>query len=1029
MMKITIQLAVTLVLLMFSTVALSQQIIKGTVTDENGDALPGVSVLIKGTSTGGVTDIDGNYSFGGSENAEILVFSFIGYNTVEVPITGRSVIDYQMKLNITQLSEVVVTAFGIKQERKKLGYAVQEINAEEITETNQPNLINSLQGRVAGVQINSSGGGAGAGSNIIIRGITSLSPGADNQPLFVVDGIPISNQTASGNVLPSAGSNAVSSAEQFSNTNRAADINPDDIASMSILKGASATALYGLRAANGVVLITTKKGQSGKMRVDLTSSVSADNVVTFPGVQTRFREGREGSIRTNSDGSQSSTRFQTLGPAYAESDIVYDPFQDFFQTGYKFNNSINISGGSDNTTYYTSISNLSQTGVVPNSDWSRTSVKLSGSTALSSKLSVNGSMNYSMSGGNRAQGGDKSIMSTLNYFSPTYDVNDYINPDGTQNSFAGTIIDNPRYLAEFSTYEDNVRRTISYFGADYEPLDWLSFSYKVGIDAYSDVRTRIAPPLIDITFSNGGFIVEENINYQEVNSNFLAILNHSFTEDFSATFTLGNQVTDISSSQISTRGENFTLPDFYDLSNASNFFTSKNDFTRRIVGIFADLQLDYKNSVFLGITGRNDWSSTLPEENRSFFYPSVSLSYVFSETFELPTFFTFGKIRASFAQVGKDASPYQVGSYFQNTPGSPFLGQNAFRLDDVAGSLDLKPETTQSIEFGTDMRFLNNRIGIDFTYFKQNSRDQIIPIPVSNTTSLSRFVTNAGEIENRGVEILLNASPIKQEGFSWDFSVNFTRIRNEVIDIDPRVDEIIFYQDGPAEIVNKLVKGGSAGDLYGHPYLRNEQGQLIISDEGLPQSRLDTLLLVGNALPDFTAGLTNTFNYKGFSLSFLLEWRSGGDLLDVGMRNRIRNGVDKRTERRYEQVIFKGVTADGSVNTTPVNLTGYGNDVNSGFYRGESAYVGSSDILLQDASWFRIRNIGLSYSLPRAILSNTAFNGVRFSISGNNVFLNTPFIGFDPEGSQFGSGSNAFGFNGQNIPNARSFTFKVNLSL
>ncbi len=1014
-----------------------QRTIRGNVTAETGTPLPGASVSIKGTSVGTITDTNGDYSLEISQDAEIIVFSFIGYTSAEVAIGSQDVINYQLTPDITQLQEVVVTAFGVEQEKKALGYAVQQLEAEEIVDSNQPNIIDALQGRVAGVQINSSGGAPGAGSSIIIRGLTSLSPGANNQPLFVVDGIPISNETVAGNVIPSAGSNAASgsdlpglaSAEQFSNTNRAADINPDDIESISILKGAAATALYGLRAANGAVVITTKKGAAGKARINVSTSVSWDNVVTTPDIQTRYREGRQGRIRTNSDGTRSSVRFQTLGPAVSPFDGVFDNFENFFETGYKYSTSVNVSGGSDKATYYTSASRLTQTGVVPNSDWDRTSFKIAGSSAITEKFEINGAVTYTNSGGNRSQGGDKSIMSTLNYHTPTFDVNDYLNPDGTQNSYAGTIIDNPRYLAEFSTYEDDVDRIVGYAGFKFKPVEWIDLSYQLGIDNYSDVRTRIAPPNIDITFQNGGFVVEENANYREINSNLLLSFNRSISQDLSASFTLGNQITDIRSGLISTRGEGFALPDFFDLSNTTNLFTVKDDREQKLVGVFGQLKLDYQNTLFLSVTGRNDWTSTLPKDNRSFFYPSVSLGYVFSEHLPLPDVFTYGKIRASWAEVGKDAAAYAVGTYFENDPNSPFLGQNGFRLDDVAGSVNLKPERTTAIEFGADLRFFENRLGLDFTYFRQTSKDQIIPVPVSNTTSLSRFITNAGEIENKGVELLLQANPLNVGGFNWDVSLNFSKIKNEVLSITPLVDEIIFYEDRPSEIVNKLIKGGSAGDLYGHPYIRDDQGNLIIDSNGLPMSALDTLLLVGNAFPDWTGGMTNTFTWKGFSLSVLLELREGGDLLDTGLRNRLRNGVDARTGLRYEQIVFRGVTESGAVNTTPVRPTGYGNNVSPALYRNESAFVGSSDILLQDASWFRVRNVSLSYSLPSQLLDKSPFSSARITFAGNNVFLSTPFQGFDPETSQFGPGTNSFGFGGQSIPNTRSYTVRLNFSL
>ena len=379
--------------------------------------------------------------------------------------------------------------------------------------------------------------------------------------------------------------------------------------------------------------------------------------------------------------------------------------------------------------------------------------------------------------------------------------------------------------------------------------------------------------------------------------------------------------------------------------------------------------------------------------------------------------------------MGKDANPYQVGVTFTGASNFPFGDVNGFRQSTSAGSSELKPETTTSIEIGTDLRFLDNRLGVDLTYFQQSSDDQIIPVPVSNTTGLARFVTNAGEIENTGWELLINGTPVKTRKFTWEASLNWSTVESEVISIAEGVDEIEFFNAGFVGIVNKLVPGGSAGDLFGYNFVKNEDGRLVIDDNGFPFIRTDTLLHIGNALPDWIGGLTNTFSYQGLSLSFLLEWRNGGDIYDVGIRNSIRNGLLEQTDRRYEQVIFTGVQNTGTEenpvwveNTTPVQIDG------ESLYRNSIRYNRAADVVLEDASWFRIRTVSLSYTLPKKVLPKNLIQRATLSVIGNNLFINTPFRGYDPESSYLGSGSNSFGFTGLAVPNTRSYTVKLNVT-
>ncbi|WP_210490519.1 SusC/RagA family TonB-linked outer membrane protein [Rufibacter aurantiacus] len=1010
--------------------AQERQITGRVLSSADGTPVIGASVVVKGTTSGTNTDASGNYTVSTTAAATTLVVSFIGFTTQEVPINGRTSITVSLVPDVQQLNEVVVTAFGREQEKRTLGYSVQEVGAEQIAQTRNPNVVNSLQGRVAGVQVLGTGGTPGAGSRIQIRGINSLSPGANNQPLFVIDGIPISNETIAGNQLPSAGTVATAEAggneQSFAFTNRAADINPEDVESMTVLKGAAATALYGLRAANGAIIITTKKGRAGATTVNFSTNFGVDEINKTPEYQTKYREGLGGRLRVTSAGAPN--RFQTFGPLITD-EPFYDNFKNFFQTGTRFDNNLSVSGGNEKATFHTSASHYNQEGIVPNSDWKRTTVKLGGNVNFSEKFAVNGTVSYSQSGGNKAASGDKGIMSALTYHTTTFDVNDYINPDGTMKVYAPGVIDNPRYLAENSTLKDDVNRVIGNIGFNYDFLPWLRFNYKLGADVYSDNRTRLVPgpifqgaPTLDIAAGTGGFIIEERVNYREITSNAFLTAEHSFSENLNASLMLGNSIENQASDILNTRGERFTVPLFYHLSNTANIFTTNAIRDRRLIGAFFDAKVDYRNMLFLNVTGRNDWTSTLPKKNRSFFYPSVSTSFIFSELLGLEDnrFFNFGKVRASWAEVGKDTQPYQVGTYFGAATGFPFGNRNGFVVSTAVGDPELRPETTTSIEFGSELHFFQSRLTVDATYYRSRSKDQIIPVPTSVTAGLLSYTTNAGEIQNTGVELLVSGTPVKINEFSWDVVLNWSTNKSKVLSITPAVPEIIFQDD---RIMNKLVVGGSAGDLYGRPFLRDDQGRLIIGTNGLPTlSPATPLIKVGNALPDWQGGITNTITWKGLSLTALIDIRQGGDVYDVSLRNRIRNGIDIRTENRYQQIIFNGVNANGEPNTIPVVL-------DENFYRNGNSFNDASDVLLQDASWVRLRNAQLSYTLPASVIGKSPFKSIRLNVTGNNLFLITPFEGFDPETPTYGSGSNALGYTGYGIPAVRSYTFGLNVTL
>jgi TonB-linked SusC/RagA family outer membrane protein len=986
----------------------------GSVHSPQGDAMPGVNITVKGTQSGTITDTEGRFSLSAPASST-LIFSFIGYKSQEVVPGSATTLTITLEDDLTALNEVVVTALGITQEKRALGYATQGIKGSELTDTHQPNLVNAMQGKIAGVRIQNSGGAPGSGASILIRGVTSISPNRSSEPLFVIDGMPISNETITGNLLASGGTAATGTNEQYAFSNRAIDINPDDIETLNVLKGPAATALYGLRGANGVVIITTKKGKGGKPQINYNGSMGWDNVNMTPEIQTQYREGATGVRRMGVPGA--GTPFQTYGPRVTENDPVYDNLKGFFGTGVRISNGVNVSGGDEKSNYYASVSNLHQKGIVPNSKFDRTTVKFSGTSAVSNRLSLRGSATYVNSGGTRAQGGDKSIMSALTYHTTSADVNDYLNPDGSMKSYAGTTIDNPRYAAEYSTLKDKVDRMIGYTGANLKVTNWLTADYQVGVDFYGDSRTRIAPPSMDIgniSPTVKGYIVEEKNTYREINSNFLLTATHSFSPDLRGTFMVGSSLLDVDYKVVNTRGEGFGLKNFYDISNTTNKYATKDGYVRRIVGVFGDFKIDYKNMLYVSITGRNDYASTLPAGRRSFFYPSISAGYVFTEGLDLGAL-SYGKLRASWAQVGKDAQTYAYGQYYESATGFPFNGIVGFRKSTTLGSESLTSEKTSTLELGTELKFFTGRLSLDATYYRGLSNNQIVEVPTANSSGLSRYVTNAGEIRNQGVEVLLSGTPLRAGALKWDVAINWSMNRSKVLSMPAGVNEIIFQDD---RIANKLVVGGSIGDLYGRPYKRDDAGRLIIDANGFP-TWTDTYVKVGNAMPDWMGGVTNTLTWKHVTFSFLIEVRQGGDAYDTSLRNRVRNGIDIRTALRNVDVVFNGVTEAGEQNTKAVRLDG------DTYYRNEARYNGVADILLQDATWVRLRTASLGYSFPRAVIGK-ALSALSLSVSGNNLWLSTPFKGFDPEGNAYGSGNNQFGYTGMNIPPTRSFNVSIN---
>ncbi len=998
-----------------SMAANAQRTITGKVTNANNDeALPGVSVVVKGTTKGTITDIEGIYTLPIAIGSTTLTFSSIGFATKDVAVGVGATLDVSMEEDTKSLGEVIVTAFGISRAKKSLSYAAQDVGSEQLTRSNEQNLINALQGQVAGALVTNTSGTPGGGASIILRGINSLDPSSNNQPLIVLDGIIISNATNVSNVLPSSGSNASGNAEQISNTNRLADINPSDIENVSVLKGPAATVLYGSLAQNGAIVITSKKGIEGKPKVSFSTNYGVSNINKYPPIQTLFREGTQGRIRVNPDNSVSTVKFQDFGPPIG-SNPVYNNMRDLFIQGSSLTTNLSVAGGRKGFTYLVSGAQSNQTGIVPSSSNIRTSLSLNTSYQAFDWLKLSGSMRYSNTSNRQVNGGDKSVMSALSYHSNTFDVNDYILPDGGIKSYAGTNIDNPRWLAEFAPYTSKVDRYVGQFGADLNLFSWLSMRYQIGLDQYTDVRKRLMPDGTDVGTVVKGYLVNDNIQSRQISSNLLFTVKKQITNDLKAQLLLGNSVFDNQYEELGIRGEGLVIPQFYDITNTTNLFPFYDFGQTRLIGAFADLNLDYKGYLYLNASGRNDWTSTLPKANNSFFYPSVGVSFLFAEAFKLDQdIFTYGKIRASYAETGKGTDSYLVGSYFESAPRFPFGTVAGFRRSTLIGAEDLRPERTKGLEFGLEMRFLN-RFGFDFTYYDQKTIDQIFRIPITNATGFSQLVANSGEINNKGIELAVNITPIKLRDFKWDMRVNFTQNRGTVQSVAAGIDKIVVYD--ATYISSQLVPGGRVGDLYGYNFIRDSAtGQVKIGANGYPLVNSSVFTKVGNALPDFTTSLMNTLSFKGLSVSAQIEWKKGGDVYDMGRRNSIRNGIIQVTELRNQLVVFKGIGTDGQQNTKEVEVDA------DNFYRSGALYNATADILLQDASWWRLRNVSVSYVVPENLLKKTKFSGLSITFTGNNLWLNTPFVGFDPEALQNGASSNAYGFAGLTIPSVKSYS-------
>ncbi|GGK66602.1 SusC/RagA family TonB-linked outer membrane protein [Rufibacter glacialis] len=1021
--------------------------------------MPGVTVQVKGTATAVPSDANGNYSIQVPAQGGTLVFTYIGYLNREVEIGSQSTINVTLQEDSEQLGEVVVTAVGIERQKREVNYAVQDVKGEQIAQKSEPNVVNALQGKVAGVEIISSSGLPGASSQIFIRGLSSAT--GNNQPLFVVDGVPISNSTVYSS-SPTVGGASYS--------NRALDIHPNDIESMTVLKGPAAAALYGARASNGAVIITTKRGRGEDVEITVTSSYNLQEVYGLPQYQNEYGQGTNGRYNVASTDSW-GPRFGTPGldsvpnaPGNPLTMLAYrayeDNVKDFFQKGSIWDNGITLSAGSQKVRYIFSANTTNQEGVIPNSGLDRYTLRAAGNGDLGRGFSVDASILYVKTNQEGALQGNSgsSPWFTLPFIPRSFDIQNvpYKLRAGVQAPTFFTLLnrDNPMWSINESFYESEVNRSIVSGTFNYNPQFFKAFTatYRIGLDQYSDDRLEAygygSINANGNTASNRkGSQLYDDIRFLSVNHDLFGVYQQDITPDFNLRALIGTQVNTIQTRQNSIRAEDLLVPDFYNLANhlPSTTFATNAKSERRLVGLYGQLGLAYKNWLFTEFTARNDWSSTLPTSNNSYFYPSVSVGFVFTDAFGISNnILSYGKLRASYAMVGNDTNPYLTNTFYvtqafgNNVAGLnfPFNGSTvAFTRNNRRGNQNLKPESKKSFEMGAEFTFYDGRATLDVNYFNNSTTDQILNLTVPGSTGFSTFTTNAGQIDNKGWEISANVTPVNiEEGFRWDIGTNFTALETEVVSLAPGLDQFSLTTGfvnpttgtasaGFSGLSPLLQPGQPFGILQGSTFRRTPEGQLIIdATNGLPIVDANPQI-IGDPNADWWASLSNNFTFKGFTVGAMLQYVHGGDFYSRQTQiARLRGVLEETAENREQPHMFEGVLANeaGEATTTPNNI-----QISAQQYW--THFNNASEFAVFDASVLRLREVTIGYALPATLLAKTPFKGLNVSLTGRNLLFYAPNLPHaDPESNQLGGNTRGFEFNSP--PSVRNYGINLRFS-
>ncbi|MGQ1891118.1 SusC/RagA family TonB-linked outer membrane protein [Thermophagus sp. OGC60D27] len=1032
--------------------------VTGTVTgSEDGMPIPGVSVFVKGTTVGTVTQPDGTYSLRVPEDAQTIVFSFVGMQTQEIAYSGQETIDVQLESDALMVDEIVVTALGISRDKKAVGYATTSVDGEEIAKSKAINPMNALQGKVAGVDI-STAPGPGATQNVIIRGASSFG---SNQPLFIVNGVPITNEQNR------SGDNLNSQVDFGSGINA---LNPNDIEELTVLKGAAATALYGSRAANGVVMITTKSGKNtdGKMMVSYDGGYTISRVGRLSDVQDQFGQGWSGDRALDENGN--------WGPAYDGKDRVWgniidnsqlikpyvfleDRVRDFFDYGTNLQNSLSLSGGNATTNYFLSLSQNAVDGVFPTDadSYDRYTIATNGSHKAG-KLMVSTSVNFSTEETSTVPSGqgtsvfrslyeipeDISVVDMEDYESTFYNLDNYFTPYGV----------NPYYVLNEDGAEQRKNKIFGKFQLDFDLLDNLKLTYRFGGDyetSTSESHTAIIEfsedaPNAGSSTANPGSYTEFRRTRTQLNHDFMANFNHDFSSDFSLNFVAGLNVNERKYNWLSGGITSIDVPGVYRLYNSLSPSTSSQySEQRRLVGVYGNADFSFKNYLFLTLTARNDWSSTLPIDNNSYFYPGVTTSFILSDFLKergsLPSFISFAKIRAAYGMTGSDTDPYYVYdryvSAFSDNPGYPevddldfpLAGTNSYMVSNRLGNSELKPELTSEFEVGFEGRFLNNRIGVDFSYYNRFTDGLIATLPKDPSTGYTQQQANLGDVRNKGYEITIDGYPIRGKDFQWHMSVNYATNDNMVESLD--VDEVFLAGFGGGGIY--AVEGQPLGQFKfakAKTVVIDGVEKTIVDGSGMPQATADEVYLDKDINEDFRLGFTNTFSFKGITLGATFDLRYGGYIFSYTKDYLHWTGSSPESvlNDRRPFIVPNSVIDNGdgtySENYIPVNPTALHTFYsNGGMQRDDYAVI--------DRSYLKLRDLSLSYEIPKAITNRLKLNTVRISFNASNILLWTPAENpyIDPETTTFGNDISAkFGEFGA-IPTNEYYTFGLAFSL
>ncbi len=1083
-MKKILQLFLVTIL---SSSAFAQEInVSGKVTDEaDGLPLPGVNVVVKGTTNGTVTDSEGKYGLTVPSSSSVLVFSFIGLVTQEVEVSGRQVIDVPMASDITQLNEVVVTALGIERKRNELPYAAQQVTGDQIATTRNANFVNALSGKVAGIDIKTNNN-LGGSTNVVIRGYKSIT--GNNQALFVIDGVPVSNANTNSVAQRNGGTGV-------DYGNAAADINPDNIASINVLKGAAASALYGSRAANGVIMITTKKGKKDSFSVTVNSGVTVGQIdkTTYAKYQDEYGAGYNSGFYEADLGSGIGPVVQfdadaSFGSQFDPNLMVYhwdalDPFSpnygqmrpwvaakndpsEFFETAVTSNQNITLMGGTDKTVFKLAYTRIDDKGVLPNSKLDKDLFNFSASYDVSSRLTIGASANYSLVKGIGRYGTGYSGNNPNQQFRQWWQVNTDIkeqkdayfrnglNVSWNWADLTGTgrpiYSDNP-YWTRYENYANDTRD--HYFGyatASFKITDWMEVIGRIAFDATTDfqeervavgssgVRYSVNPTVAPVTMSS--LYARFDQSYTETNYDLLLNFNKKISESFSFTGLLGSNLrrTHLRSMKAVTNG-GLVVPKLYSLSNSVSPMQPplEEDFRVGVDGIFANANLGYKETLYLDLSGRRDKSTTLPDGDNEYFYFSTSAGFVFSKLINT-SWLTFGKARLNYAEVGNDPVPLSLYDVYDKP--TAFGSIPMFSLPNTKNNPALVAERTKSIEAGIEAEFFDGRVGFDFTWYKSNSFDQAIPVNLTSATGYAARFVNSGEVENKGIEVAAFATPVESGNFSWTLGLTFTRNRNEVVSL---------YSDAVtnvqlSDVINPLQGAVTTNAAVGHPYgvLKGTNfiymnGQRTVNAQGRYMATASSAEIIGNPNPDWLGGISNTFNYKNLKLNFLIDIRHGGDIFSLDQwygegtglypstagLNEL--GVPKRAPvAENGGVILPGVKQDGTPNDIRTSNED-GNDTAFGYPNGppRAWYV-------FDGSYVKLREVALTYSIPSGWIAKLRpLKGIDISLVGRNLWIidkNLPYS--DPE-ETLSSGNSTNGYQSGAYPAVRTYGFNVKFNL